>query len=135
MRYLGYHRERGAAGTSPTLPPLARLRRWGCSMVASGVEILWMMDHRASSRPFSMREISAWGCRFASPARTLSIRRWEHYRIRSLLYAGKAQLTSPRRTHPTVKSEEPAVFALLVPTATGRTDRALTPSTVESDIG
>lgn len=68
MRYLGYHRERGAAGTSPTLPPLARLRRRGCSMVASGVEILWMMDHRASSRPFSMREISAWGMpvRFAS---------------------------------------------------------------------
>ena len=52
------------------LRPLDRLR-WGSEAgSASAAESRWMVDQRASSRPFSMREMSAWGTpvRFDSSA-------------------------------------------------------------------
>lgn len=41
-------------------PPLARLRLGSTPGVSNAAESRWMVDHRASSRPFSIREISAW---------------------------------------------------------------------------
>ena len=70
----------GGDGASVTLPPLARERRGRAWVAASAVEIRWMVDHRASSLPFSMREMSACGMplRLASSAcvQPSSIRRW-----------------------------------------------------------
>jgi hypothetical protein len=51
----------GGLGDSATLPPLARLRRGRACVSASAVEMRWIVDQRASSRPFSIREMSACG--------------------------------------------------------------------------
>ena len=60
----------GGLGISETLRPLARVRGGFACVAASAVEIRWIVDHRASSRPFSMREMSACGMplRLASSA-------------------------------------------------------------------
>ena len=60
----------GDFGGSATRPPFARERRGGVCVAVSAVEIRCMVDQRASSRPFSMREMSACGMplRLASSA-------------------------------------------------------------------
>ena len=47
------------AAVDVILRPLARLRRGRADVSASAAEMRWMVDQRASSRPFSMREMSA----------------------------------------------------------------------------
>ena len=49
----------GDLGGPATRPPLARERRGVVCVAVSAVEMRWIVDQRASSRPFSMREISA----------------------------------------------------------------------------
>ena len=60
----------GDTGSAAILPPLATVRPGRAGVVASAFEIRWIVDQRASSRPFSIREISACGVphRLASSA-------------------------------------------------------------------
>lgn len=51
----------GPLGDAVTLRPFARLRRVSVVVAASAAEIRWIVDQRASNRPFSIREISACG--------------------------------------------------------------------------
>lgn len=49
-------------------PPFSKLRFGSTPGASKAVDNRWMVDHRASSRPFSIREISAW----ATPVRSAS---------------------------------------------------------------
>ena len=55
----GDHFFADGAGVLAILRPLAMLRRGRADVSASAAEMRWMVDQRASSRPFSMREMSA----------------------------------------------------------------------------
>lgn len=56
---LGDHRFPVRFGEERSRPPLARLRFGATSVASSAADSRWMVDHRASSRPFSIREMSA----------------------------------------------------------------------------
>jgi hypothetical protein len=57
---FGVHRRPVRFGDERSLPPLARLRFDATSVASSAADSRWMVDQRASSRPFSIREMSAW---------------------------------------------------------------------------
>lgn len=56
---FGVHRLPGRFGEERSRPPLARLRFDATSVASSAADRRWMVDQRASSRPFSIREMSA----------------------------------------------------------------------------
>lgn len=56
---FGDHRCPGRFGEERSRPPLARLRFGATSVASNAADRRWIVDHRASSRPFSIREMSA----------------------------------------------------------------------------
>ena len=57
---FGVQRRPFRFGDERSRPPLARLRFDATSVASSAADSRWMVDQRASSRPFSIREMSAW---------------------------------------------------------------------------
>ena len=57
---FGVHAFPVGFGPERSRPPLARLRLGSTPGAANADESRWMVDQRASSRPFSIREMSAW---------------------------------------------------------------------------